>query len=244
MARPVRIPRRPEDLAKELVEQLQLLRSACRQYDLGFQAAAKHIALTLRLLLHHHARSNSLLHQLKLLGIDFLDTAGPLKPDNHAPEHKLVAFAFTKKWTKFLPLIATGGNPENQRSVPFDQWWPEPVLKDSKGNVFSRQELVLHVADTDGGAHVDPELDEAYMCLSRRNSIGGTYQSSEGTVPFDGRPELACIRQIAHELLSSLHVGTSAFAVHAHPVIPEETYSADEQVVIVQYVEVGGKNPQ
>ena len=41
-----------------------------------------------------------------------------------------------------------------------------------ENNKFSRKNLILNVADTDGGTHVDPELDEKYMAFSRKNSLG------------------------------------------------------------------------
>lgn len=105
------------------------------------------------------------------------------------------------------------------RSVPFTSWWCDPVLKDVKGRKFSRLDLVSHVADTDGGAHVDPSLDEAYMALSRQNSLG--WVLGDGRTPLEGRPELACARQIAHEVLTTLRdlKGVSG----ASPVLPSTT---------------------
>jgi hypothetical protein len=88
--------------------------------------------------------------------------------------------------------------------IPFVKWWNDWVLKDKKGRLFNRRELIGHVADTDGGAHVDPELDEAYMALSRSNSLGWVFSDSKIERAFEGRPELACMRQIAHEVLLSL----------------------------------------
>lgn len=238
MPREPRIARTLDDLEGELTDQLQLLRRDCEQYDSGFEPAGKRIALSLRVLLHHYGQSKSLLHQLGLRSGQFLDTAGPLKPDNHATEFKLVAFEMSPQSVRFLPLIATGGNPENERMVPFEEWWTEPVVKDSKLALFSRKELVSQVADTDGGAHVDPDLTETYMALSRQNSIGGTFQRGELTLPLEGRFELACMRQIAHEVLSTLHSGSSRFAPEANPVIPSPRASMGQKIVTIQYIEI------
>jgi len=75
--------------------------------------------------------------------------------------------------------------------IPFVQWWNDPVLKDQQGRTFNRRELILNVADTDGGAHVDPELDEKYMELSRKNSLGWIFTRANIQKAFRG-PELAC----------------------------------------------------
>ena len=168
-----------------------------------------------------------------------MDTAGPLKPENPVPEFKLVAVEMSSRLAKYLPLVAVGGDPNRERMIPFDAWWTEPVLKDSKGVKFSRSNLVSHVADTDGGAHVDSELEESYMALSRQNSIGGTFGRGEESVPIQGRLELACIRQIAHEVLATIRQGASRFAEAAAPVIPASVGAPGEKRLIVQYLEIG-----
>jgi hypothetical protein len=239
MGREIRIARTKNDIEQELGVQLQFLRLDCAEYDSGFEPAAKRIALALRVLLHHRGQSRALLHQLGLREGCFLDTAGSFKPpDNYAPEFKLLAIEMTFQAVRFLPLVAVGSDIEREQMVPFDEWWTEPVLKDSKGNRFSRSDLVLHVADADGGAHVDPDFSEAYMALSRQNSIGGTYQKAGVTVPIEGKPELGSIRRIAHEVLSTLHSGTSRFSAEAVPVIPTPREAMGKVGVIVGFVEI------
>ena len=76
------------------------------------------------------------------------------------------------------------------------------------------------------------------MALSRQNSIGGTFQRGQLTLPLEGRIELACMRQIAHEVLSTIHAGSSRFALQAIPVIPSPRASLGQQVVTIQYVEI------
>ncbi len=68
---------------------------------------------------------------------------------------------------------------------------------------MSRSDLILNVADSDGGAHVDPDLDEAYMDLSRHNSLGWILKEGDVTRPFPA-PVMACVRQIGHEVLVTL----------------------------------------
>lgn len=63
----------------------------------------------------------------------------------------------------------------------FDDWWNE-VIFDDKSNVFTRKDIILFVANNDGGAHVDPELKESFFLLSKQNSLGFVYN-------FDQAPE-------------------------------------------------------
>lgn len=222
MSKRKRVQRPKEELKRELAEQLQLLRHSCELFDSGLEAAGKHIALSLRVLVHQHGQSRALLDQLGLRSMRFLDSAGPLKPRNLLSEFNLVAIRVTNSGARYVPLVATGSLPRPMQRISFVEWWNNPVLKDDSGRTFCRRELVLHVADTDGGAHVDPELDEAYMALSRANSLGWEFRAGDIVKALDGRPELACMRQLAHEVLSTINEFVPEFSTYAQPVVPEE----------------------
>ncbi len=203
--KPKRVARSKEDLRQELVDQLGLLRSSCEAYDNGTEAAGKYIALTLRVLLHVTKNSRALLDQLGMRSGRFLSSAPSLNRKNLLSECNLVSIEIKNGESKYIPLVTIGGGPFSLQPVQFVSWWSEPVLKDRYGKFFSRSELVLNISNTDGGAHVDPELDEAYMALSRENSFGWVVDSGDKVSAISGRIELACMRQIAHELQSTLH---------------------------------------
>jgi len=219
MAKPKRVQRSKDELKKELREQLLLLRHSCQAFDGGLEAVGKHLSLSLRVLLHHHGRSRALLDQLGLRSGRFLDSAGPLNPRNLLTECNLVGMRMTSEGASYLALVSMGGGPLPLRPTPFVEWWNEPVLKDNRGRKFSRRELVLNVADTDGGAHVDPELEEKYMALSRENSLGWVFTNGDVQSALSGRPELACMRQIAHEVLSTIHQFVPEFREFSDPVV-------------------------
>ncbi len=71
-------------------------------------------------------------------------------------------------------------------------------------NKFTRKDIILNVANKDGGAHVDPTLPEMYYELSRKNSIGWKLITDETVMDFSVGPELASIRQIAYEIIVTL----------------------------------------
>ena len=222
MTRSTRKPRPSGELAKELVEQLGLLKLSCGLYDQGNQDVARYIALSLRVLLYSHRHSRALLDQVGARSIRFLDSAGPLNPRNLLTECNLVGARISDTGIYNLPKVALGIDTFITRRIPFFNWWNDPVLKDNANRNMNRMKLVLEIANTDGGAHVDPDLDEVYMALSRENSMGWHFFDSEGnqSLPI-GRVEFACVRQIAHETLSTINRFVPNFAEHAEPVIPQ-----------------------
>jgi len=222
MTKPKRVQRPKNELKRELIDQLQLLRHSCQAFDSGLEAAGKYISLNLRVLLHDHRQSRALLDQLGFRSGRYLTSAPPLNPRNLLTECNLVAMRLSNAEARYLPLIATGGGPLPLQPIPFVNWWNDPVLKDNRNRILCRRELVLNVADTDGGAHVDPELEEAYMAISRENSLGWVFGNGNETSAVEGRPELACMRQIAHELLSTVHQFVPEFSQYAQPIIPPD----------------------
>lgn len=198
-----RVKKTKTDLLVELQEQVTLLSHACKSYDNGLKPIGKHIALSLRVLLHHHGNSQALLQQLGLRMKHFLDTAGDLNPNNLVTDNLLSVMKFDSGNIDWAPKFVQGKGFE--RWITFAEWWNNKVIKDDKKRFFNRRDLILNVADTDGGAHVDSSLDEAYMDLSRNNSLGWIISVGDVQRPFPP-PTMPCIRQIAHELLKTLKI--------------------------------------
>lgn len=89
--------------------------------------------------------------------------------------------------------------------VNFDEYWNRVIFVDQKKNTFTRKEIILAVANQDGGAHVAPEIDEKYKQLAKENSLG-LEVSSDGKIWNDTQgSELAAVRQIGHEILRTFH---------------------------------------
>lgn len=203
-----RIQRSRQDLKQMLLEQVELLQLSCETFDNGSETVAKHIAVALRVLLHEAGRSRSLLDQLGLRTGRFIDCSFEAAPPQHAgklvlpPQCRLVATFMGADGGKFLPL---SNRPNEQiRKTPFVDWWNEPVANDNKGRTFNRRELIRNVADTDGGAHVDPGLEEKYLDFSRRNSLMAHFSENGQDWKTIPAPHLSSMRTIAHELLLTL----------------------------------------
>jgi hypothetical protein len=199
LERGVVMTQQSEDMLKRhLEEHIGFLKRSAELYDKGVVEEAKRLAVSIRVLLYDPikpGRSKSLLGQLGMKeSRQFIDTA---RPRSHASSHAaLVSTLLTAGPAEYSPLLSEMGS----KLVPFEQWWTATVIIDSNQRELSRQQLVLTVANQDGGAHVDAKLDDTYADLSLNNSMGQMYLSSGLWQPIDG-VELASIRQIAHEVL-------------------------------------------
>jgi hypothetical protein len=195
-----------QELEAHLQEHLGFLQASADAYDGGFDGEAKRIAVSIRVLVHDTKHSKSLLGQLGRKSESFLDSALPITPANKNTHSGLVVTSIVPgvgaKYVAFLD-DGPGGQPAH---VDFDSWWSSTVFVDSKGRELSRKDLVLTVANQDGGAHIDPALDSTYADLSRHNSLGWTYSDGGKSEPMEG-PERAALRQICHEVLKTLVPG-------------------------------------
>jgi hypothetical protein len=77
-------------------------------------------------------------------------------------------------------------------------------MSDLNNIEYTRKDLVLFVANKDGGAHIDNKIDDIYMSISRNNAIGWTLKNKDGKTFQQDNPIPACIRQITDETLQTI----------------------------------------
>lgn len=207
-----------EQLLQHLRDHLGFLSVSCSEYDRGNEAEAKRLAVSLRLIFHHTARSISLLGQLpELAGMKMYDTAAPVGPNPPHLKSSHLEMVLVGDGRYLPKLDDTQVDGRRERFTTVDEWWTNAVMRDFDGRLFSRADLVLSVANQDGGVHVDPVLDDPYHALVAENSLQRKY-SADGVEWKEYRPPVAaCIRQVAHESLVS-------FALHA-----PQSFSTAEQ---------------
>lgn len=157
-----------EDLDANLIEQLAFLESSASAFDNGFAGEAKRLAVTVRVLLHDTPKSTSLLTLLGKKEAKFVDTAAPVNEQNVLSHSSLVQVLVGPSGSTPLPLLDEG--PFN-RQINFDPWWNGIVFVDKDKNEFSRKDIVLTLANKEGGAHVDTTLDRKYTDLRKNNSL-------------------------------------------------------------------------
>jgi len=172
-----RIKRAPEELRDQLREQYGFLQRSAAAYDSGFEGEAMRLATTLRVLLYDGGSSRSLLRQLQVKDrLRFQDTA--LYPSPYLVQKAgLVIIQITTgvEARHVTPLDMLTPS-RIHRPLPFKPWWTLKVIEGSQGRTYSRGDLVLTMANQDGGAHVDPDLDADYAAL-RHDSLGVTHIS-------------------------------------------------------------------
>jgi hypothetical protein len=198
------------ELEQHLEEQLQFLEASADAFDAGREAEAKRLALTLRVLLHT-AKSHSLLSQLGLEDKPFYDSARMREYGNLNKQlHSLVVARVPVPGSgaagpDYVAMLDWQLAPAD-RWLPFPTWWRNEVLDGGEGVSMSRRDLVLTVANKDGGGHVDPEVPTSYARLTRWNAMGWEAVAQGQRRPLEG-PHLASIRQITHEVLKTLRPG-------------------------------------
>lgn len=194
---------------RHLEEQIGFLQRSADAYDRGFRGEAKRIATTIRVLLHDTRQSTSLLTSLGKKDIKFYSTASSIDNGTAMSTHRLVGLKRSEnhrksKGTYYAPLDDRPPYIDVNKKIVFRQWWNEIVIIDTMRNEFSRKDLVLSMSNNSGGAHIDPELNDAYAALARYHSLGWTACDPKRIDRGLSGAELAGIRQICHEVLKSL----------------------------------------
>lgn len=207
------------ELMEHLYEQMRFLRRSAEHYDAGDFSEAKRLAATLRVLLHDTQQSVSLLTQLDLKKkLRFVDTAGDVAPNTF---ERLLGNRFRAGISIGTPLApVTWGDwgfafiarledhRTRYRRRRFERWWNSNVVVSIPPDFrLTRRDLVLGVANQDGGAHIDAYLKERFAGVARQRFIRGpkdkplaiaTIQRPEPKGPAN--PTLPMIRQIAYEV--------------------------------------------
>jgi len=223
-----------DELLGHLKDQINFMVASAISFDNGFEGEAKRLANAIRILVHDTSRSTALLTQLRKMNTLFYDSASPFDPRNPITSNCLTMIRASKKEGEPLvgdyvaPLDRISPSRSKDKKVGFGRWWNRTTMyKDKEGNVFNRRDLVLAVADKEGGAHIDPKLDEAYTKLSRFNSLGWKVYVQGKAKDFRNSPVLPSIRQIAHEVLKTLRDGVVDLYPENDPVF--ETFKTYEE---------------
>ncbi len=194
-----------EDLFDHLQDQMHFLQASCSSYDEGSINESKRLAVVIRVLVHDTSKSKSLLNQLDMKSLQYLDTSLPIIPGNLVSHQGLTMIRLGSEGSTFVPRCLAPPRPDigPPRPLPFDDWWNAIVLIDQQRIEFTRKDLVLTLSNKEGGAHVDPRLDSDYVALTRHHSMGWRYSSLDRDEPIEPI-ELASVRQIAYEIIISL----------------------------------------
>lgn len=146
-------------------------------FKAGDETEAYQIANILRSLLHDTGKSTSVLSYIDWKEkMFYYSSAAPYSFINLMPYNGLVY----QKITVGKGVEYVSGMDDKERQIiclSFDDWWNQIVI-DDKNEKFTRKDLVLYIANKEGGCHVDAEVDENYDELFNYNSIGWEYIES------------------------------------------------------------------
>ena len=199
-----KIPLSPDELESHLIEQISFLESSAESFDAGTEEEAKRLAVTIRILVHDTSSSHAL---LKLIGKcpDFYDTTLDFDPNNIMGHAGLISILIDPPQFRYVANL-DNTPPNVVKMIKFKKWWEKIVFIDEKGRKLSRKDLITTAANQDGGAHVDPSLNETYADISRKG-LKYSIDNNGTEEKFMNKPERAAIRQIAHEVLKTLKPG-------------------------------------
>ncbi len=205
-----------------LHEQVSFLHDACKNYDQGNFAQSKMISNIIRTLvkdpeiINRRTRTISLLTHLgKKDTMKFYNTGFEAK--NAKLNVNLVGIVtvptklptISKQFDNiFLPLLDTSSQVD-VKWLSFQEWWNSEVIvveTESTTNIFTRNRIVMTMAEQDGGTHVDKkkQVDKEYLELATAAKSYFYHVDPNGNESPVVYMHYALVRQIAHELLISL----------------------------------------
>lgn len=189
-------------LPDHLEFQLDFLQASIERYESGHEHEALRMAAAIRILCRDTKVSHALLSQLGLrdswLWIDTGRPKGPKRPVILGMLHLELPVGYSGRW------VAPLEHSKNVIRSSFSEWWSDKILLDNEGNTYSRSDLVVQLANPNGGSHVDPELNEPYAALSQGMSLGGPGWTSRPDRSLV-TPVWELMRQIAYEVQSTAH---------------------------------------
>ncbi len=202
------------ELVGHLHAEKEFMEASARAFDDGNYAEAARLAVSVRKLCYDTPRSHALLAQLGVLStLRFVDTIRPPDaepvPEPGSEELNWITLInaplvpLTGGQLGFRPRLGDGArfNPK-----PFAEWAEATVLETREVRM-TRFGIVLALANWDGGAHVDPIInDQDYVAISRGNALGTIeYVTSDGqTHSVEVNPAFPNMRQIAYEVLETI----------------------------------------
>ena len=169
-------------LREMLEEQRHLLQKSVNDIAGGDLVEALRVATVIRTLVHETGSSKPLLQQLdqNYLQLDILD----VEPPKHEPLPPGTV-AVDVLWFPVRIFVKSGVgaflnaelNVENRGPSTLGKWWQrrEALIVPGAGG-FSRKQVVLGLANKEGGTHVDPVISKRYQDLMECDSVHAGWQ--------------------------------------------------------------------
>lgn len=193
-----------QEIHEQWNDQIEFIKESISAFDNGNEKEARRIATAIRVMFHDTSNSSSIYKQLKK-DLIFKSLTDFYSPANLISSWLLLQLSLRSDGLKYLPNLDESSH-TRIFFMTFDDWWNQ-IIFDDKSNYFTRKDVILFVANKDGGAHLDPEISESYAKISKYNSIG--WKDENGNPPLNN-PLYSAIRVIAQELIDSINLDSSS----------------------------------
>lgn len=188
-----------ERFIEQFRRQLIFIRTSCELFDRGMFEEGMRISVSLRVLFHDTRSSTSLLTHLNAKNINVLSTVEKIEGCQYADP--MVGFSNYGEQQGLRPSCLLYAFWSEYRELPVEEWWNQ-VIRIQGGNKLSRRNMILTLANQDGGAHVDSNVDPNYKDFNKYPTI--THIMTDGTkIPGFNETSLIVMRQIGFEVLNS-----------------------------------------
>jgi hypothetical protein len=184
---------------------MRFLTRSAAIFDAGDEDEALRLATSMRVLFHNTRASTSLLTLMDLTKTPMLSTAR-----GHGDWQDYLAHYV--RLDSPTPVVMKPLLDSPLKKVEFDYWWNADPVFVYEDVAYTRKVIVNSLANKDGGAHVDPELEKYYEVLaSGTYAIGimgdlkfdGPEPFPQGVTQYPKNAHLALARQFAHEAMAS-----------------------------------------
>jgi hypothetical protein len=189
------------NLRREIAEQLDRIIQLCRAFDVGRRDEVIHVAHAARMILYGTPKARPLLREyFGDKSVHLRSTTMVKLPDD---SHYLGFMGLEANTGRFRPLL---DDTKRNTLLPFHEWWNEPVIRINQQNeTITRMAIILLAAGGQGCAGLDARMLGNYEHLVTGLGMKALVKTKDGrdvTIVFQ-RADLAALRQIGHELLTS-----------------------------------------
>lgn len=202
--RKAKVPVPVSNVEKRLVSQLGFLQRSMDAYDAGEKDEVLRIAVSLRTLLHKTHTSHPLIEQVGLKDVRLISKCD-VSENNLISDFGLTMWRMSDQGVEYLPLLDKIPNSKTCL-LTVEEWKNEEVIilrEMDQERRITRWDLVLVLANQEGGAHSDPDgVAEDYFALVHEN-FGG-FVTGENLDEAIVDAEKASIRHMAWEAHTSL----------------------------------------
>jgi hypothetical protein len=207
------------ELEEKLNNQIKALRASSANYDAGQTWEAERLAGALFQIVYNTGTSQSVLSHLGILdSVPFISTVSLLPPDLPGVKTiwgsptQFIGLEFGGESPKFFaPMNRAGMDIAQMRRLKHRRWISEIIFDTPNGVRLSRRDVISRMRSSDGGGHIDRQLEPTYADLVNGNLSFSQIvekQDEHGRVVETRKPIIgaaqSAIRQIAWEVERSL----------------------------------------